>query len=620
MAMKITTNRLPERSVGKRRTLMAAVLFLLMMAAFSMTVQAKTLTSAEKAKIKYARYLYQHEKEGKAGYIESFALIMLDNNNVPDLVEQKGSDNYNATSVVYVNGAAYKGAVRAWADRFTVYYYYPKKGVYSCAVYDSDGSTRSEFLYRRLFVHAESRKDAYVAGMVKDDNKKAIYYKNEKENTAAIITQKQYNARIKQYTGTVKAKKIVFIKNTEKNRRKYLGDPGTIPTITLDYKTLKMALNEEKILTPTIKNGDSKVVTWKSDNPKVVRVVGNEDGQGVLTARSGGMATITARSNGVTATCKVTVDSPSVELDQTKATVFVKRTVTLKAVVTGPTTTPVTWKSLNPKKASVSSSGVVTGLKAGKARITASANGKTATCVVTVKQLTDTAKGLTKMAVGKEYTTRMYTPDGFVILKRTGSALLADGKSVMKTHNGGKAYALYIANLNSSDKYKEFLELYTTADGKSVMTAYRLVKGKITKKASISGKKGSTLAKGFFFKNSQTPKVPGDGSVILEQNVILGGKEKITVRVPYILAGSKFTPQDDEELYCIRNSNKTKSKLKYYDDDLSESVGSVNKGVKYTPRYLVLDTDEGYVGVEIKSSKLKRKVWLRFRSSKAKLN
>lgn len=617
--MKKMTSRLPERWAGKRRSLLAAVLLLMLMA-FAGTVQAKTLTSAEKAKIKYARYLYKHEKEGTAGYVESFALAMLDNNNVPDLIEQKGSDNYNATSVVYVNGAAYKGAVRAWADRFTVYYVFPKTGVYSCAVYDSDGSTRNEFLYRRLYVHAESGKDAYVAGMVKDDNKNAIYYKNEKENTAAIITRKQYSARIKQYTGSTKAKRITFIPNTEKNRRKYLGDPGTIPTITLDSKSLTMALNEEKILTPTIKNGDSKVVTWKSDNPKVVRVVGNEDGQGVLTARAGGIATITARSNGVTATCKVTVDSPSVELDQTKATVFVKRTVTLKAVVTGPSTTAVTWKSLNPKLASVDSKGVVTGLKGGKAKITASANGKTATCVVTVKALTDTAKGLTKMAAGKEYTTKMYTPDGFVILKRTKDALYADGKSVLKLHTGGKAYAMYIANLNSSDNYKEFLELYTTAGGKSVMTAYRLAKGKITKRASISGKKGSTLAKGFYFKNSQTPKVPGDGSVVLEQNVVLGGKEKITVRVPYIISGGKFTPQDDEELYCIRKQNKTKSKLKYYDDDLLESVGSVKKGVRYTPRYLVIDTDDGYIGVEIKSSKLKRKVWLRFTNGKAKLN
>ena len=65
-----------------------------------------------------------------------------------------------------------------------------------------------------------------------------------------------------------------------------------------------------------------------------------------------------------------------------------KGTATLKATVTPDTTTDaaVTWSSSNAKVASVNANGKVTAKKNGTANITAkTANGKTATCKVTVK-------------------------------------------------------------------------------------------------------------------------------------------------------------------------------------------------------------------------------------------
>lgn len=73
----------------------------------------------------------------------------------------------------------------------------------------------------------------------------------------------------------------------------------------------------------------------------------------------------------------------SIKLNKTSASVEVKSTVKLKATVTGDSK-KVTWSSSNSAVASVSG-GVVTGKKAGKAVITAKANGKTAKCTVTVK-------------------------------------------------------------------------------------------------------------------------------------------------------------------------------------------------------------------------------------------
>ena len=61
----------------------------------------------------------------------------------------------------------------------------------------------------------------------------------------------------------------------------------------------------------------------------------------------------------------------------------IKKTVTLKATVSGKSK-KTTWTSSNTKVATVKN-GVVTGKKRGTVTITAKANGKTATCKVTVK-------------------------------------------------------------------------------------------------------------------------------------------------------------------------------------------------------------------------------------------
>ena len=96
-----------------------------------------------------------------------------------------------------------------------------------------------------------------------------------------------------------------------------------------------------------------------------------------------------------------TVTEPaSIKLNKTSVTLTLPSTKTaqLKAIVTG-TSKTVTWKSSNSSVASVSSTGKVTAKAAGKAVISASANGKTAKCTVTVKN----APSLDKKAQHKKY-------------------------------------------------------------------------------------------------------------------------------------------------------------------------------------------------------------------------
>ena len=130
-----------------------------------------------------------------------------------------------------------------------------------------------------------------------------------------------------------------------------------------------------------------KTVTWKSTNALVASV----DQTGKVTAKGAGTATIKARaSNGRTAVCTVKVTIPVTKITLNKSAVSVKKgnSFQLKATVLPAKADDktVTWKSLNPKIASVDQTGKVTALAKGTAVIKAKAkNGISASCTVTVK-------------------------------------------------------------------------------------------------------------------------------------------------------------------------------------------------------------------------------------------
>ena len=143
-----------------------------------------------------------------------------------------------------------------------------------------------------------------------------------------------------------------------------------------------------------------KNVTFTSSNSNVAGV----SNTGLVTGVSEGSATITAtaeaaNSTTVTATLSVTVNSiavTSISLDAVSTSVKAGKTVTLIATVypSNATNKTVKWLSSATSVATVSSSGVVTGIAAGNATITAysdtngnntcDTNEKKATCVVTV--------------------------------------------------------------------------------------------------------------------------------------------------------------------------------------------------------------------------------------------
>ena len=169
------------------------------------------------------------------------------------------------------------------------------------------------------------------------------------------------------------------------------------PTVNAtSVKLSKTSVSLVKGKTTTIKatvtpsNATNKKVTWTTSNSKVATV-----SNGKITAKSAGTATITAKtSNGKKATCKVTVknatvNAKSVKLSKTSVTLGKGKSTTIKATVSPSNTTnkKITWTTSNKKVATVSN-GKITAKGVGTATITAkTANGKKATCKVTVRNL-----------------------------------------------------------------------------------------------------------------------------------------------------------------------------------------------------------------------------------------
>ncbi len=149
------------------------------------------------------------------------------------------------------------------------------------------------------------------------------------------------------------------------------------PTLTLSNSTISIFPTQTYIL-KAYPYGASQTVTWSSSSSSIATV----DSKGVVRGIKAGKATIYAKANGVTKSCTVTVIAPTLSLDQTNMEVIVGQTATIKASVYGPSQT-VTWKSSNNNVATVIN-GVVTGVAEGSATITATANGVSKSCTVTV--------------------------------------------------------------------------------------------------------------------------------------------------------------------------------------------------------------------------------------------
>lgn len=188
---------------------------------------------------------------------------------------------------------------------------------------------------------------------------------------------------------------IAVATNTFYNNHPQLVYPtGTVVSVTsvsVAPTTASVGVGSTTTLVATVlpSNATNKNVTWSSDNAAIATV----SSAGVVTGIALGSATITVTTadGAKTATCAVTVSNvpvTSVSVSPTSASLGVGVTTQLTAMIlpANATNKSVTWTTSNAAFATVSSTGLVTGVTAGSATITATTvdGVKTATCIITV--------------------------------------------------------------------------------------------------------------------------------------------------------------------------------------------------------------------------------------------
>lgn len=154
--------------------------------------------------------------------------------------------------------------------------------------------------------------------------------------------------------------------------------------IVLSETSLQLNRGDKHTLKATIQPGNAsdKTIQWSSSNSSVASV----DQDGIVTAVGAGSATIKASSGSLSVSCTVDVNVPvtSISLNVILLTLEKGNFALLTATVSPDDAIDKTvqWSSDNPSVATVDQNGKVIAVDDGKAKITASAGGFTATCSV----------------------------------------------------------------------------------------------------------------------------------------------------------------------------------------------------------------------------------------------
>lgn len=168
------------------------------------------------------------------------------------------------------------------------------------------------------------------------------------------------------------------------------------------------------------------------------------------------------------------------KLNATSGNLYTKKTTTLK--VTTNLTGTVTWKSSNTKVATVNSKGVVTAKTAGKATITATLNGKTATYKLTVKNPSIAAKASASTIYTKGQTSTKITVTKYGV---TGTAkFTSSNKKIATVDSKGVVRAKKAGTVKITAQVGSYKKVVTikvrNASLKLAKTAATVKRGKTT--------------------------------------------------------------------------------------------------------------------------------------------
>lgn len=253
--------------------------------------------------------------------------------------------------------------------------------------------------------------------------------------------------------------------------------PVAVSGVALNKKVATVNVGKKVTVKATVTpaNADNKTLAWTSSNTKIATV-----SNGVVKGVKAGRVIITAKTidgSNISAKCTVTVKQPVTRISLSKkATMYTGKKLTLKAKVNpaNASNKALTWKSSNTKIAKVASNGVVTGVKAGTVKITATAKDgsrKSATCTVTVRQ------SVSKITLSKTN----------VVLPKKGSSY-----KVRVTVAPKNAYNKNVAVKSAKTKVAK-VSSSTVKSGKTVkITAVKKGKTKVVFTAKDGSKKSAT--------------------------------------------------------------------------------------------------------------------------------
>ena len=359
------------------------------------------------------------------------------------------------------------------------------------------------------------------------------------------------------------------------------------PSIKLDKTSTTVYLGGSDTLTATV-TPSGQAVSWSTSDSKVATV-----NAGKISAVAAGSATITAKitvsGKDYTATCKVTIGTPSIKFDKTSGTAYIAGTDKITATVV-PSNASVSWSTSDSKIATVSG-GTVTFVAAGTATITGkiSVNGKdyTATYKVTCNKPTiSLSKSSHTMWIGDSVTLTATTdPSGRAITwssSNTGVATVSGGKvtgvgegtaTITGTMDvNGKKYSAtcsvtikkpYLTLGSTSGSSKDDHVYYSSSTGGFYAGIFNLPSATCTPSGSASW----SIASGNASINNGKLMINQPGTVVARASFTYGGKtytaDYTYTRTVTFYAGNAFT---------LRSGPSTST----------SSLGSIPKGTSLT--------------------------------------
>ena len=315
--------------------------------------------------------------------------------------------------------------------------------------------------------------------------------------------------------------------------------------LTLSQNTVNLNTGDILQLTPSYSGYDTTAdnepqVTWSAAPTDIISV----SEQGLVTALKAGNATVTATATitadnetyTATASCTVNV-TDSIALDKKELTLYTNQTAQLTATVTPGCF--VTWHSSDENIVSVNDDGKLTPGKTGTASITATANGVSASCEVTVKAPTLKLAASKTIYMKNPVTLKAnVAPKGKVIWK-------SSDKKIAKVNSKGKVTPQKIGTVKitaSCHGLKQVCKITVKNPSIKLRTQDTAIFAESSCTIDVSAKPASELK--YRSSNPKVAKVSKNGKI----TGVRSGTATITVSVP----GAK----ESFEVTVLKNDHK----------------------------------------------------------------